>query len=63
MVAALILIVMSALQFITGGGDPKAVGEARQKMLWAFVGIGFALLAAFFDNIVASFLGVTGIKQ
>lgn len=59
MVAALILIVMSALQFITGGGDPKAVGEARQKMLWAFVGIGFALLAAFFDNIVATFLNIS----
>ncbi|MBI2574041.1 MAG: hypothetical protein HYV78_01445 [Candidatus Wildermuthbacteria bacterium] len=58
MVAALILIVMSALQFITGGGDPKQVGEARQKMLWAFVGIGFALLAAFFDNIIASFLDI-----
>jgi len=56
---ALIFIVLGALQFVTGGGDPAKVSEARQKMIWAAVGIGFALLAAFFDDIVANLIGVT----
>ena len=55
---ALIFIVMGALQFVTGGGDPAKVSEARQKMIWAAVGIGFALLAAFFDDIIASIVNV-----
>jgi|AP95_1055475.scaffolds.fasta_scaffold04918_3 hypothetical protein len=56
---ALIFVVLGALQFVTGGGDPAKVSEARQKMIWAAVGIGFALLAAFFDNILQALLGIT----
>ena len=56
---ALIFIVLGALQFVTGGGDPAKVSEARQKMIWAAVGIGFALLASFFDDIVMGLLNIT----
>ena len=55
---ALIFIVLGAMQFITGGGDPTKVSEARQKMIWAAVGIGFALLASFFDDIVGGLLNI-----
>jgi len=56
---ALIFIVIGAMQFVTGGGDPTKVSEARQKMIWAAVGIGFALLAAFFDDILGSIINVS----
>ncbi|MBI2121168.1 MAG: hypothetical protein HYU05_00490, partial [Candidatus Wildermuthbacteria bacterium] len=54
-----ILIIWGAFDFIAGGGDPKRVEGARQKIMWAFVGIAIALLAVFFAPIVQSFLGVS----
>jgi len=53
----ILFVVWSALQFVTGG--PEKASEARQKMLWGFIGIGFAILASFFDDIAASMLGIT----
>jgi len=44
-VVAVVFIIMAALQFITGGGDPTAVSQARTKLIWAAVGVGIALLA------------------
>jgi len=45
MVAAVIFIVLAGWQFITGGGDPQAVSQARNKLLYAAVGIIVAVLA------------------
>ena len=45
LVAATIFIVLAGWQFITGGGDPQAVSQARSKLLWAAVGILVALLS------------------
>ncbi|GEM_PF-1932742 len=45
LVMAVIFILLAAFQFISGGGDPKAVAEARTKLIWAAVGIAVALLA------------------
>lgn len=45
LVFAVIFIVLAGFQFIAGGGDPQAVAQARQKLIWAAVGIAVALLA------------------
>lgn len=45
LVFAVIFIVLAGFQFISGGGDPQAVAQARNKLIWAAVGIAVALLA------------------
>ena len=42
---AVIFIVLAAFQFITGGGKPEEVSLARQKLIYAVIGIAIALLA------------------
>ena len=49
---SLIYIVLAAFQFVTGGGDPEQVSAARQKLIYAAVGIAIALLAAGFPLIL-----------
>ena len=49
---SIIYIVLAAFQFVTGGGDPAQVSAARQKLIYAAVGIAIALLAAGFPVIL-----------
>ena len=44
-VAAAIFIVLAGWQFVTGGGDPQQVSQARSKLLYAAIGIIVALLS------------------
>tara|TARA_Y100000310_G_C19994428_1_gene495581 strand:- start:4 stop:387 length:384 start_codon:yes stop_codon:yes gene_type:complete len=53
---SLIYIVLGAFQFVTGGGDPEQVSAARQKLIYAAVGIAIALLAAGFDDVLRNIL-------
>jgi hypothetical protein len=53
---SIIYIILGAFQFVTGGGDPAQVSAARQKLLYAAVGIAIALLAAGFDDILRNIL-------
>jgi hypothetical protein len=57
LVIAVIMIVLAGLQFITGGGDPAAVSEARTKLIWAAVGIGVALMARGLAPAVRNIIG------
>lgn len=57
LVISVIMIVLAGLQFITGGGDPTAVSQARTKLIWAAVGIGVALLARGLPAAVANLIG------
>ena len=57
LIIAVIFIVLAALQFISGGGDPAAVSEARTKLIWAAVGIGVALLARGLPPAVRNIIG------
>lgn len=45
LIAAGIFIVLAGFQFVTQGGDPNAIGEARRKLLYAAIGIIIATLA------------------
>jgi len=44
-VLAILMVILAGLQFVTGGGNPSSVSEARQKLIWAIVGIVVALIA------------------
>ena len=48
MAVALIYLVLAGFQFVTGGGDPAKVTQARQKLIYAIIGIGVALISAGF---------------
>jgi len=53
---AVIFIIIAAFQFITAGGKAESVSEARQKIIWAVIGIIIALVArsipAVLENLV-----------
>jgi len=53
---ALLFIVWGAIQFVISGGDPTKVSEAKKRMIWAVIGVGLALVAAFVDDILTSLL-------
>ena len=56
-IIAVIFIILAGLQFITAGGNPEAVGEARMKLMYAAVGIAVALLARAVPAVLSSILG------
>ena len=51
---SVIYIILAAFQFVTGGGDPAQVSGARQKLIYALIGIAIALIAAGFPAILRS---------
>lgn len=53
---AVVMIILAGLQFVTAGGDPTAVSQARTKLIWAAVGIGVALAANGFRPVVSDLL-------
>lgn len=38
-IAFLIMLIIGSFQFITSGGDPKAVGGARNTLTYALIGV------------------------
>jgi len=57
MVFAVIFIVLAGFQFITGGGEPQQVSQARNKLLYAAIGIMVAVLARGLVTAVRSLIG------
>ena len=51
---SVIYIIIAAFQCVTGG--PEGVSEARQKLMYAAIGIAIALFAGAFDNIISSII-------
>jgi hypothetical protein len=54
---AVIMVILAALQFVKDGGNPEKVSEARQKLIWAAIGIGVALLSKVFVPVARSIMG------
>ena len=54
MAISVIYILLGAFQFITAGGDPTKLYEARQKLIVAAIGIAISLLAGSFETILRS---------
>ena len=42
---ALLMIVASGMKYITAGGDPQRASEARKGIIYALVGLAFAISA------------------
>ncbi len=50
MVVSVVFILMAAFEFVTGG--PEGAKEARQKLIWAIVGIVIAVLARSIPDVI-----------
>lgn len=49
---AVIFVILAAFQFLSGGGDPQAVAQARQKLIWAAVAVIVATMARALPTVV-----------
>ena len=53
-IAAVIIIMLAGLKFITSGDNPQEVSKAREMILYAIIGL---IIAAFAQIIVRFFIG------
>ncbi len=53
---SVIMVLVGAFQFITGGGDPAKISEARKTILYAAIGLGVALIAGGITSLIKSIL-------
>lgn len=56
-VLTVIFVLLAAFQFVTAGGDAVKVGEARQKLIWASVGIIIALASKGLVPVIRNIVG------
>ena len=54
---AVVMVLLAAVQFVREGGNPEKMSEARQKLIWAAIGIGVALMAKGFVPVIQRILG------
>ncbi|MDP4009204.1 MAG: hypothetical protein Q8P71_02165 [bacterium] len=57
LIFVVIMLVWGSLEFVTSGGDETKVSAARQKMLYAVLGLVLALVAAGIPPLVRSIIG------
>jgi len=55
---AVLFIILAAFQFLTAGGDSSKVSAARDKLLYAAIGIAVAFLSRAIVPIVSGILGL-----
>jgi len=58
LVIAVLFIIMAAFQFLTAGGDSTKISSARDKLLYAAMGIAVALLSRGIVPLVKMIIGV-----
>lgn len=58
-VVAPVLIVYSGFLFLTSGGNPEKIWQAKNLLIWAVVGFGLILLAKGLVLLLEQILGVT----
>jgi len=51
---SLIYIILGAFQFVTAGADPAKINQAREKLVYAIVGIAIGLLIFGIPQIIRS---------
>jgi ABC-type Fe3+ transport system permease subunit len=51
-IAAIIVIIVSGLRYITSGGDSAKVGAAKNTLIYALIGVAIAALAQFLVHFV-----------
>lgn len=60
--AAVFMIILGGIKFLTSGGDPKQVEGARNTLTWAIVGLILILLSFTILNFIANITGATCIQ-
>lgn len=56
--ASVILLILAGLKFLTAQGEPEGVNQARQFVIWGFVGIAVAALAFSAAVIIRNTFGI-----
>ena len=56
MTISIIFVIVAAFEFVTGQGNAEKMSGARQKLIYAAIGIGVALIATGFDDVLRSIL-------
>lgn len=54
---SIIMVLVGAFQFMTGGGDPEKISQARKTILYAAVGLAVALLAGGVATLIKNIIG------
>lgn len=60
---AIILILYASVRFITSRGDAKQIGEARQILTYALIGLIIVLTSVALFYIVTNIIGITCIQS
>ena len=55
---AVVFVILAAFQFLTGGSDPQALAQARQKVIWAVVAENVATLARALPTVVNNIINL-----
>jgi hypothetical protein len=53
-----LMLIASAYLFVTGGGNPDQIGQARKMLMFALIGLAVALVARGLIYIMIEILGV-----
>ncbi|MCL5970866.1 MAG: pilin [Patescibacteria group bacterium] len=56
-IIALVFMVLSGIQWITSGGNKEGIQKARQRLIFAIIGLIIVFLAFFVVNIVGGLFG------
>ena len=57
LLAAIVFVILAAFQFLSGGGDPQQIVQARQKLIWAAVAVIVATLSRAIPTVVNNIVG------
>jgi hypothetical protein len=55
-IIAVVMFVVAGVKFMTAGGEPEKIQEARQAAIWGVAGVVVAILAFTIITLVASIL-------
>ena len=58
LIFAVIFIVLAAFQFLTGGGEPQQIAEARRKLIYAAIAIIVGSLARGIPAAISNIVGL-----
>lgn len=54
---AVLFIVLGGIKYITAHGDRNAIAEAKQQLIYSFIGLGIVVMASILRGVVSYILG------
>ena len=57
-VLSLIFIILSGIQWITSGGDPSKIADAKKRLMYSIIGLIVVATAFLIVRLISSVLGV-----